>query len=45
MQDLEGKIQKIQLSAKIENGNGTKAVINEVEDFISKVKTIPDEYV
>lgn len=43
LQRLEGKLQQIQWSTKIENGIGAMKVINEIEDFISEVKSIPDD--
>ena len=43
LQRLEGKLQQIQRSTKIENGNGTMIVINEIEDFISEVQSITDD--
>ncbi|MGC2668112.1 MAG: hypothetical protein WA220_02885 [Candidatus Nitrosopolaris sp.] len=43
LQRLEGKLQQIQRSIKIENGNGATIVINEIEDFISEIKSISDD--
>jgi len=43
LQTLEGKLQQIQRSIKIENGNGAMKVINEIEDFISEVQSITDD--
>ncbi len=35
--------QQIQQSVKTENSHGTRTIVNQVEDFISKVRSIPDE--
>ena len=43
LQRLEGKLQQIQRSIKIENGNGAMKLINEIEDFISEVQSITDD--
>ena len=39
----KAKLQQIQRSIKIENGNGATIVINEIEDFISEIKSISDD--
>ena len=41
IQKLERSLQQIQRSIRVENGNDA-VIVNEVEDFISQVRSIPD---
>ena len=43
LQQLEQLFQQIQQSVKTENSHGTRTIVNQVEEFISKVRSLPDE--